>query len=106
MTGKKELLYILLQTIPPGYVTTYSSLAKILKTSPRAVARMLKYNSNPVVVPCHRVVSASGDLGGYTLGGKPSRELKRRLLELEGVEVFGGKVSKRCIIHLDDLLLG
>ena len=37
-------------------------------------------NPLPLVVPCHRVVAADG-LGGY--GG--GLELKRRLLELEGV---------------------
>lgn len=103
MVKKREILFILLQIIPPGYVTTYSSLARVLKTSPRAVARMLKYNKNPIVVPCHRVVSASKDLGGYTLGGKPSREFKRRLLELEGVEISGNKVSRRSLIYLDRL---
>jgi len=101
---KKEILFILLQIIPPGYVTTYSSLAKVLKTSPRAVARMLKYNKNPIVVPCHRVVSASRDLGGYTLSGRPSREFKHRLLELEGVEISGDRISRESIIYLDYLL--
>ncbi len=41
---------------------------------------MMATNPLPLVVPCHRVVAADG-LGGY--GG--GLELKRRLLELEGV---------------------
>ena len=47
---------------------------------PRDVGVMMARNPLPLVVPCHRVVAADG-LGGY--GG--GIELKRTLLELEGV---------------------
>ena len=47
---------------------------------PRDVGVMMARNPLPLVVPCHRVVASDG-LGGY--GG--GLDLKRRLLELEGV---------------------
>jgi len=47
----------------------------------RAVGRALATNPYPLLLPCHRVVAADGSLGGY-LGG---RELKRRLLQREGL---------------------
>ena len=47
---------------------------------PREVGVMMATNPLPLVVPCHRVVASDG-LGGY--GG--GLDLKRRLLELEGV---------------------
>jgi methylated-DNA-[protein]-cysteine S-methyltransferase len=50
--------------IPPGAPLTYGQLAKKLGTAPRAVGGACGANPIPVIVPCHRVVSASG-LGGF-----------------------------------------
>ncbi len=68
--------------IPFGQVRTYAQIASALKhpRAARAVGNANHANPWPVVVPCHRVVAASG-LGGYGGGG----EVKRYLLELEGV---------------------
>lgn len=97
------IAYTLLQLIPPGMVTTYSSLAKVLGTSPRVVGMLMARNPDPIVVPCHRVVRSDGSLGGYSMGGP---RVKRRLLELEGVEFdLRGRVLGRHIIHLHKLLL-
>ncbi|MEM4601183.1 MAG: MGMT family protein [Sulfolobales archaeon] len=104
--SKKEILFILLHLIPLGKVTTYKALARILKTSPRVVGRMLKLNNKPVIIPCHRVVRTSGDIGGYTLSGKENREFKLKLLKLEDVVLSGDKVGSENIIYLDEVLLG
>ncbi len=98
---RREALYTLLMLIPPGAVTTYGSLAKMLGTSPRFVGRLLAENENVVIVPCHRVVRSDGSLGGYSSGGEG---VKRRLLEIEGVGFRNGKVDPRCIIDLSSLL--
>ncbi len=50
--------------IPPGEVKTYGALAKELGSSARAVGNACRQNCFPLVIPCHRVVSASG-IGGY-----------------------------------------
>ncbi len=50
--------------IPPGDPLTYGQLAKKLATTPRAVGGACGANPIPVIVPCHRVVSAGG-LGGF-----------------------------------------
>ena len=50
--------------IPAGQVKTYGQLARELHSSPRAVGNACRKNPCPVIVPCHRVVSASG-IGGY-----------------------------------------
>ncbi len=47
--------------------------------SARAVGQALGRNPLPVIVPCHRVISSDGKLGGYTGG----IEMKRLLLNLE-----------------------
>ncbi|MCX7681599.1 MAG: methylated-DNA--[protein]-cysteine S-methyltransferase [Anaerolineae bacterium] len=79
--------HVLLATyaIPRGQVATYSGIAAQLGKpyAARAVGNALAYNPFPIIIPCHRVVRADGHLGGY--GGGP--EMKRTLLELEGVRV-------------------
>lgn len=97
----KELAYMLIQIIPPGRVTYYESIARILGTSPRAIGAIMSANDKPIIIPCHRVVRKSGDLGGYSLGGS---SFKKRLLELEGVEFNGDKVAGRYIVELEDLM--
>ncbi|MCY0849663.1 methylated-DNA--[protein]-cysteine S-methyltransferase [Sulfuracidifex metallicus] len=69
--------------IPWGHVVTYGEVAKRLDTSPRAVGTSLSKNNILLIIPCHRVISESG-IGGYSRG----IEIKRKLLELEGIEVF------------------
>jgi methylated-DNA-[protein]-cysteine S-methyltransferase len=53
-----------LMTIPAGRPTTYGALAKQLGTAPRAVGQACGSNPLPILIPCHRVVAASG-LGGF-----------------------------------------
>jgi methylated-DNA-[protein]-cysteine S-methyltransferase len=68
--------------VPFGRTTTYGSIAERIgrPRASRAVGNALGANPIPIVVPCHRVLRAGGDVGGYA--GGPSR--KRRLLRLEG----------------------
>ena len=69
--------------IPAGQTRTYRQVAELAgyqARHARAAARALALNPALVFIPCHRVVSASGSLGGYS-GGEA---LKRRLLEIEG----------------------
>ena len=53
-----------LMTIPPGRPTTYGALARPLGTAARAVGQACGSNPLPILIPCHRVVAASG-LGGF-----------------------------------------
>ena len=53
-----------LMQIPPGKVKTYGALAAELGSSARAVGNACRNNPFPLLIPCHRVVSASG-IGGY-----------------------------------------
>jgi len=47
-----------------GETVTYASIAKIIGTSARAVGNACRRNPYPVLIPCHRIVSANGP-GGY-----------------------------------------
>jgi AraC family transcriptional regulator of adaptative response/methylated-DNA-[protein]-cysteine methyltransferase len=72
-----------LRAIPRGETRSYSELARELGApkSTRAVARACATNRVALVVPCHRVVGASGALTGYRWGV----ERKRELLEAEKI---------------------
>ncbi|MEM3979991.1 MAG: MGMT family protein [Ignisphaera sp.] len=77
----EELVFTLVQLIPIGHVVTYGDIAKILKINPKFVG-ILSRNKQPIVIPCHRVVSSKG-FGGYTLLGRKVSNLKKKLLQLE-----------------------
>ena len=69
--------------IPLGSTRTYGELAHQLVSGPRAVGGACGANPYPVIIPCHRVVAASG-LGGFGQGrGSFPLEIKRWLLARE-----------------------
>jgi len=71
-----------LAEVPYGTTTTYGALAALVGTpkAARAIGTVMNRNPVPIVLPCHRVVGASGSLTGY--GG--GLERKEWLLRLEG----------------------
>src|SRR5581483_12060482 len=71
-----------LARVPYGRTDTYGSLAARVgrPKAARAVGTVMNRNPIPIVLPCHRIVGASGALTGYAGG----LEVKRALLELEG----------------------
>ena len=70
-------------SIPYGKLTSYGGIAKQIgrPKAVRAVGSAVGDNPMGLVVPCHRVVSSNGGIGGFG-GGLP---LKRRLLAQEGI---------------------
>ena len=61
-----ERAYRLLKKVPKGKVTTYKEMARALNTKAyRAIGQALKRNPFSPKVPCHRIVSSSGFIGGY-----------------------------------------
>jgi len=75
-----------LTRVPYGEVTTYGALAKRIghANAARAVGGALNRNPVPIILPCHRVVGASGKLTGYAGG----LERKQALLTLEGASLL------------------
>ena len=71
-----------LARVPYGETTTYGALASQVgrPRAARAVGTVMNRNRIPIVLPCHRVVGASGNLVGYAGG----LDRKITLLELEG----------------------
>jgi methylated-DNA-[protein]-cysteine S-methyltransferase len=103
-TPFQEKVYAALTGIPPGFVTTYGTLAKELGCgSSQAIGQALRKNPFAPGVPCHRVVRSDGSLGGFF--GKTSDEAcmkKRGLLEAEGI-VFdpSGRIPERFILRTE-----
>jgi methylated-DNA-[protein]-cysteine S-methyltransferase len=88
-------LKALLLKIPKGKVTTYKELAIQLKTSPRAIGKMLNTNTELITIPCHRVIHTNRDIGGY----KNGQTEKIKLLKNEQIifENNNTKIAKQCI---------
>jgi AraC family transcriptional regulator of adaptative response/methylated-DNA-[protein]-cysteine methyltransferase len=66
-----------LQTIPSGDVQSYGEVAAAIgaPTAARAVAQACARNPAAVLIPCHRVIRGSGELGGYRWGLARKRSL-------------------------------
>lgn len=73
------------RAIPAGKTLTYSELAEAAGSprAARAVGNCMAHNPLPLIVPCHRVVAASGTPGGYSAG--EGIRMKLRLLEMEAL---------------------
>ena len=67
--------------IPLGQTRTYGDIAKDLETYGQPVGQACGANTIPIIVPCHRVLSATG-IGGFS--GEGGVETKIRLLKHEG----------------------
>lgn len=85
-TNFQQRVWSELAHIPWGECITYAELAQRLDTSPRAVGGALRANPIPILIPCHRVVAASG-LGGYAGASELGQARKRWLLRHEGVAI-------------------
>jgi O-6-methylguanine DNA methyltransferase len=90
MSAFCEKIYSLTKKIPRGKVATYGQLAKLagFPKAARAVGRCISQNPDPTIIPCHRVVAATGKLTGYAFGA--GIKTKKELLTKEGV-VFRGE---------------
>jgi AraC family transcriptional regulator, regulatory protein of adaptative response / methylated-DNA-[protein]-cysteine methyltransferase len=80
-TAFQRLVWKHLQAIPYGKTKSYAEIATEIgqPTATRAVARACATNPVAIAIPCHRVISKSGETGGYRWGV----ERKGKLLEME-----------------------
>ncbi len=89
MGGFNEKCYKLLKKVPRGKVVTYKEIARALNCKAyRAVGRAMKMNRNRNI-PCYKVISSDGNIGGFNRG----RKEKIRLLRKDGIEIINGKID-------------
>jgi AraC family transcriptional regulator of adaptative response/methylated-DNA-[protein]-cysteine methyltransferase len=85
-TDFQRRVWAALQRIPRGQTRSYTQLAQAVgqPTATRAVASACAANKLAILIPCHRVVRADGDLSGYRWGQKRKRQLLRSEQRLPG----------------------
>lgn len=84
-TAFRKRVWTALRRIPRGDARTYGEIARDLSSAPRAVGQACGDNPIAVIIPCHRVVSAQGNLGGFMHAGDGDPiAIKRWLLTHEG----------------------
>ena len=71
-------IYREVRTVPYGTTRTYGEIAENVGTAPRVVGQAMARNPTPLVIPCHRIVSAHG-IGGFS----PDIGIKEALLAME-----------------------
>lgn len=96
-TPFQERVWELLSAIPYGTRVTYGFLASLLagraeKTGmlARAVGGALAKNPIWIIIPCHRVIRSSGEIGAYAGG----QAMKKALLELEAAPCAAGRYER------------
>jgi methylated-DNA-[protein]-cysteine S-methyltransferase len=75
--------------VKPGWTCSYGEIAAALgqtAAASRAVGAALGANRWPLLIPCHRIVAASGNMTGFS--GPGGIKTKLRLLALEGAQLF------------------
>lgn len=89
-TNFQNEVWNILCTIPYGKITTYGEIAKLIATkrnikhmSAQAVGGAVSHNEISIIVPCHRVIGANGNLTGYAAG----IDKKIKLLMLEHIDI-------------------
>ena len=92
MSKSFDLIYEQVKRVPMGKVATYGQIASLAGNPrwSRVVGYALHVNPEPGVIPCHRIVSASGRPASDFGFGGPEQQL--RLLRAEGVKIVNGKV--------------
>ena len=79
-TAFQKRVWTALFTIWFGQTKTYGEIARMVGCkSAQAVGQAVGRNPIALIIPCHRVIAAHGQIGGYAYG----TEIKKRLLELE-----------------------
>jgi len=92
-----QQVYNLTQLIPRGKVTTYQLIARALNNerAARAVGNALNKNPYAPEVPCHRVIRANGEVGGFASG----QAKKIAILKKEGIIINKHKIDLKKYLH-------
>ena len=78
------------RSIPRGETRSYGELATMAGergNAARAAGQAMRRNRLPIIIPCHRVISAAGGLHGFSGSSDqagPALAVKRALLQIEG----------------------
>ena len=78
-----------------GQTVSYGQLASLANRpgAARAAGTVMAKNQLPLIIPCHRIIRSTGQIGGFSAAAGPKTKLK--LLQLEGYRAIGGSVIYR-----------
>jgi methylated-DNA-[protein]-cysteine S-methyltransferase len=88
LVEQDPFVYAAARRVGWGHTTTYGALAKELGAGPEAardVGQAMAKNPVALIIPCHRVLAASGKIGGFSAPGGSAAKI--RMLALEGVRL-------------------
>ena len=91
-----ERIYAVARRVAWGHTTTYGALANQLGAGPEAardVGQAIVRNPAALIIPCHRVLAASGKVGGFSAPGGSAAKI--RMLELERIHVEPPRPTQR-----------
>lgn len=94
---------LLLKKIPKGKAVTYKELARVYRTSPRAIGRIMAGNEHPKEYPCYKVVASSGELTGYSAPG--GLKAKEKFLQKDGILLKRGRVPQSYFYSFQKLIV-
>ena len=92
----KEEVLKYLKTIEKWKVTTYKNIWKKFGIHPRAVAIIMKYNKEPEIYPCYKVISSSWKISCYSWIGCVEEKIKR--LDRDWIKIVNWKVKEEYIV--------
>jgi methylated-DNA-[protein]-cysteine S-methyltransferase len=92
-----QQVYNLTRLVPRGKITTYKLIAQALnnKGAARAVGNALNKNPYAPQVPCHRVIRASGEVGGFASG----QAKKIAILKKEDIIINKRRIDLKKYLH-------
>lgn len=93
-----QVMRFLALQVGPGQRIAYGELAAAVGApgAARAVGSVMRKNRYPLLVPCHRVVSSGGRLGGFQDGAPGGEQLKLAILTEEaGSSAPAGRPARR-----------
>lgn len=98
----RNRIYEALRRVPSGRLVSYGALAAAagMPKAARAAAAAMRMNRLLIIVPCHRVVEASGRLGGFSAG----LDLKIALLRREGIRLQPGRVPADSVAGIREMI--
>lgn len=91
----RKKIYAALRAVPSGTTLTYGELAEKagMPGTQQSVGTAMGENPCPVVIPCHRVLPASGKLGFYS--GPGGAVTKARILRIEGMNIWAPRTPPK-----------
>lgn len=82
--------------MPKWKVSSYKNLWVRFGVHPRKIASVMKYNKNPVIYPCYKILADSGKISGYNTDRWIEEKIEK--LQSDGIKVVKGIVDKKYFI--------